>query len=136
MVSFVPRYSSVVGVLLVIMLAAPEPDLGPCDWDDSLMTEFDVADRADIPARIPGLGRTPELTGAGDIIVNGRPAGLAIGPLHVRVMRCIRSDQVALLPPLIRGEPNLPTMIHGVVAVTTASGDLTLFASVSLGGLR
>jgi hypothetical protein len=123
-------------VALVLAFAAPEPPTGPCDWDDSVMTEFDVADRAEIVQRIPDLGRAPEVTGEATILENGRPAGLARDPLHVKVIRCVRSDQLPILGQVIRdGRRPLPHDIWGVVAITNATGDSTIYSGVSLDGL-
>ena len=72
----------------------------------------------------------------GEILVNGQPAGLALGPLHVRVVRCVRSDQIPGFGQLRAGDQNItvPRIIHGVVAITNASGELTMYADVSLDG--
>ena len=130
------RIAALAAAVLVLFAAAPDPPGGPCDWDDSLMTEFDVADRSGIAELIPGLARAPEVTGEGEILVNGQPAGLALGPLHVRVVRCVRSDQLPGFGQLRAGDQNItvPRIIHGVVAITNASGELTMYADVSLDG--
>jgi hypothetical protein len=130
------RLAALAATSLVLVSVAPDPPRGPCDWDDSLMTEFDVADRSGIAERIPDFARAPEVTGEGEVLVNGQPAGLAVGPLHVRVIRCVRSDQLAVFGQLRPGsEQTVPRLIHGVVAITNASGELTLYADVSFGGL-
>ena len=96
-----------------------------------VLAEFDVVDRSEVAERIPGLANTPEVTGE-PMLVNGEPAGLSIGPLHVVVVKCVRGDQVATY-----GGPWLerPAVIHNLVSIRTGAGDSWLFSEVSLEGL-
>jgi hypothetical protein len=122
---------AVASVGVLIAAAAPEPYTGPCSWDE-VLAEFDVADRAELAVRVPGLADSPEVSGE-PILVNGEPAGLSIGPLHVVVVKCVRSDQVGTYGQL---GASRPSVIHNVVAIRTAEPDSWIFSDVSLDGLN
>jgi hypothetical protein len=119
---------------IVLVVGAPEPDLRPCGWDDSVVAEFSVADRRELAARVPGLASAPEVTDPNAILMNGEPAGLARAPLEVRVMRCVRGDQLAILPALVPGWTP-PSEYRGVVAITTAAGEQSVYTDIDLAGL-
>lgn len=117
--------------MVLLAAAAPEPYTGPCSWAE-VLAEFDVADRAELAERIPGLGISPEITDYPDpIMVNGEPAGLGVGPLRVVVVKCVRGEQIATTGLMTVRR----SAVHNVVSIRTAAGDSWLYSDVSFGGL-
>ena len=113
--------------------SAPSPDPGSCGSIEHPLAVFDVADRAGLARRIPGLAEAPEV--AGDpILVNGRPGGLE-GALHVTVDACLPYSVIPIYPPLSREPaPGPPAVFRNIVVVQTASRDAWWFAEVNLDG--
>lgn len=125
----------VAGVYLPWLLAAsaPWPDLGSCSSNEKPLAVFDVADRAGLARRIPGLANAPEV--AGDpILVDGRPGGLE-GALHVTVFACLPYGAIPMHPQLTREPAPAPRAVfRNIVVVQTASRDAWWFAEVNLDG--
>jgi hypothetical protein len=112
--------------------SASSPDLATCPSNPDPLAVFDVADRAALAQRIPGLANAPEV--AGDpILINGRPGGLE-GALHVTVYACLPWGAIPIFPPLIQDTASLLTVVRNIVVVQTASLDAWWLADVPLDG--
>jgi len=112
-------------VLLSCLLgaSAPWPDPGSCASNAHALAVFDVANRAGLVQRIPGL-------------VNGGPRWLD-GALHLTVFACLPWSSIPTIGgPLLRqgAAHSLPADVFNIVVVRTASLDVWWFADVNLDG--
>src|SRR6267378_2559593 len=85
-------------ILPWLLGASASPDPAACPSNPDPLAVFEVADRAALAQRVPGLANAPEVSGD-PILINGRPGGLE-GVLHVTIYACLRYGEIPTIGPL------------------------------------
>jgi hypothetical protein len=121
-------------VAVLVLVAAPEAETGPCTHRDALIAEFEVSPRAAIVEAVPALRNAPELVGENGVLQDGEPVYPDIADYHVALYRCLEYGLLPLWPPLTPGfEP--PAVIYNVVTTGMESG-VTIYSDVDFSRLR